>query len=89
LAVTRFTRQELLDLIWSKPMRSLAADIGLSDIAVRKVAIRAAGFIAEQLALLLRDDRRRVPAFLFVAGRNTGWFNNKLRRGFVWHQQIP
>jgi len=41
LAITRFTRQEFLDLIWSKPMRSVAADLGLSDVAVRKATIRA------------------------------------------------
>ena len=32
----RFTRHEMLDLVWSKPMRDVAAEIGVSDVAVKK-----------------------------------------------------
>lgn len=30
------TRQELYDLVWSKPMTHIAKDFGMSDVAVRK-----------------------------------------------------
>jgi len=38
LAITRFTRQALLDLLWTKPLRVLAPEIGVSDPALRKAA---------------------------------------------------
>lgn len=41
MALKLLSRQELLDLIWSRPMRSAAADLGVSDVALRKAAIRA------------------------------------------------
>src|SRR5690349_14522999 len=31
-----FTRQELYDLVWSQPMRALAHQIGISDVALAK-----------------------------------------------------
>ncbi len=37
----RFTRQEMLDLVWSKPMREVAAEIGVSDVAVKKACRNA------------------------------------------------
>lgn len=37
----RFTRQELLDLVWSKPMRDVAAGIGVSDVAMKKACRNA------------------------------------------------
>ncbi|MBP2312957.1 hypothetical protein [Azospirillum soli] len=38
----QFTRQELYDLVWSQPMRTLAAAVGVSDVALAK-ACRHAG----------------------------------------------
>jgi hypothetical protein len=37
----RFTRQQLLDMVWTKPMREVAADLGLSDVAVRNACKKA------------------------------------------------
>ena len=34
------TRKQLYDLIWSKPMRDAAAEVGISDIGLKKVCIR-------------------------------------------------
>lgn len=34
------TRRQLYDLIWSKPMRDAAAEIGISDVGLKKVCIR-------------------------------------------------
>ncbi len=31
-----FTRQELYDLVWSQPMRTLASQFGVSDVALAK-----------------------------------------------------
>jgi hypothetical protein len=38
--MTTMTRRQLYDLIWSKPMRDAAADIGISDVGLKKVCIR-------------------------------------------------
>lgn len=35
-----FTRSELYDLVWSKPMRTLAAELGISDVGLTKVCKR-------------------------------------------------
>lgn len=37
---TRFTRRELYDLVWSKPMIHLAKEIGVSDVALHKTCRR-------------------------------------------------
>ncbi|WFU25128.1 hypothetical protein QA649_02440 [Bradyrhizobium sp. CB1717] len=33
---TEFTRKELYDLVWSQPMRTMAASLGISDVALAK-----------------------------------------------------
>jgi hypothetical protein len=38
--MTTMTRRQIYDLIWSKPMRDAAAEIGLSDVGLKKVCIR-------------------------------------------------
>lgn len=37
----RVSRREFFDLIWSAPMRSVAADLGFSDVALKKAALKA------------------------------------------------
>jgi hypothetical protein len=37
----RFTRQELYDLVWSEPIKRLAAKLGISDAALTKASRRA------------------------------------------------
>ena len=34
--MSRFTRKELYDLVWEKPMTQVAKEIGVSDVAVAK-----------------------------------------------------
>lgn len=34
------TRRELYDLVWSKPLRDVAADLGISDVGLAKVCAR-------------------------------------------------
>src|SRR5665213_324973 len=34
------SRRELYDLVWSKPMRDVAADLGISDVGLSKVCER-------------------------------------------------
>ena len=41
MAITRFTRQAFLDLLWTKPLRLLAPEIGVSDAKLKKAAKRA------------------------------------------------
>jgi hypothetical protein len=38
--MTTITRKQLYDLVWSKPMRDAAADIGISDVGPKKVCGR-------------------------------------------------
>lgn len=38
--MTTLTRKQLFDLIWSKPMRDAATDIGVSDVGLKKVCVR-------------------------------------------------
>lgn len=35
-----FTRSELYDLVWSKPMRTLGQELGISDVGLKKVCRR-------------------------------------------------
>lgn len=35
-----FTRSELYDLVWSKPLRTLAQELGISDVGLKKVCRR-------------------------------------------------
>ncbi|MEA2984634.1 MAG: hypothetical protein QOD94_888 [Alphaproteobacteria bacterium] len=35
------TREQLYDLVWSEPMRSLAKKVGISDVAIAKQCRRA------------------------------------------------
>ena len=41
MAVRTFSRQQLLDLVWSAPMRSVAAELGLSDVGLKKAVVKA------------------------------------------------
>ena len=38
---SQFTRSELYDFVWARPMRDLARDFSMSDVALRKRCIRA------------------------------------------------
>ena len=36
-----FTRRELYNLVWSRPMKAVAADVGISDVALAKQCKKA------------------------------------------------
>lgn len=38
---SRMSRQELYDLVWSEPMRTLAPRFAISDVALRKTCVKA------------------------------------------------
>lgn len=38
--MTNMTRRQLYDLVWTKPMRDAAADIGISDVGLKKACVR-------------------------------------------------
>jgi hypothetical protein len=40
VARKRFTRQQLHELVWTRPMRDLAAEIGISDVGLKKVCVK-------------------------------------------------
>lgn len=37
----RFSREEFYELVWSKPLRTIAASLGVSDVAVGKACRKA------------------------------------------------
>jgi len=37
---TYFTRKELYDLVWARPMIKVAADLGISDVALKKICVK-------------------------------------------------
>jgi hypothetical protein len=39
-AARPWSRRELYDLVWSKPMRDAAADVGMSDVGLKKICLR-------------------------------------------------
>ena len=41
MAVKQFTRRELFDLVWLARARSVAADLGVSDVGLKKAAREA------------------------------------------------
>jgi hypothetical protein len=40
MAYKSFTRQELHTLVWSRPMRDLASEIGTSDVRLKKICVK-------------------------------------------------
>lgn len=40
MAYKRFTRQELHALVWRQPMRDAAAEVGVSDVGLKKICVR-------------------------------------------------
>jgi hypothetical protein len=39
-SVQIFTRRELFDLVWSKPMQKIAEELGISDRGLAKICMR-------------------------------------------------
>ena len=42
MPATILTRCELYDLVWSKPLREVASDLGISDVGLAKVCVGGA-----------------------------------------------
>ena len=38
--IAQFTRQELYDLVWTKPVTKLAPEFGISDVGLGKICRR-------------------------------------------------
>jgi hypothetical protein len=76
-----FTRGEMLDLVWSVPMRTLAAKVGLSDVGLKK-AILGAGLPVPpkghwNRVLAGRPTPKEAPAsstWLWSLGQNLAWW---------------
>lgn len=89
-----FLRQELYDLVWTKPMRSVAAEIGISDVALAKTCKHAGipvpprGYWAKKAAnkaLVKADLPLRFPGAVdrveVGAGANRHWSSD-------WRREI-
>jgi hypothetical protein len=82
------SRQELYDLVWSEPMRSLASRFGISDVALKKTCTKAhiptpeRGYWARKEAgqkVSMTSLPERPPAMddqVLVAGGNKHWYRS-------------
>jgi hypothetical protein len=60
--MTIMTRRQLYDLIWSKPMRDATAEIGISDVGLKKALVEAkARETAPDKKIEAADPARRDP----------------------------
>jgi hypothetical protein len=61
----RLNRKELYDLVWSKPMKTLSARFGISDVALKKACARAGIPTPERGYWAKKDAGKEVfhPAF--------------------------
>jgi hypothetical protein len=75
-----FTRKQLYELVWSQPMRTIAANVGISDVALAKHCRKAhipappRGYWARKQAgkpvtQIRLPTRSRVPLTTLVARR--------------------
>lgn len=84
----RFTRKKLHELVWSQPMRTLAASVGVSDVALAKACKKAnipvpeRGFWARRQAGKTTIERPLPPRFpgapdtVQVGGDRSSWDPN-------------
>lgn len=78
----QLTRRELYDLVWSEPMRTIAARYGLSDVGLRKICVRhripvpkqghwqrvAAGKSVDRIALPATNDESEIVITITQTG---------------------
>ena len=91
----KFTRQELYDLVWSQPMKTVSASVGVSDVALAKACRKAQipvperGYWAKKQAgkrIIKRPLSPRFPGasdeIEVGSGGRTYWDPN-------WQQKLP
>lgn len=89
-----FTRKELYDLIWSQPMRSVAADVGISDVALAKhckkanIPVPSRGYWARKQAGQPTVQVALPQRFPGAADRVGGERHQYYRYGSDWAQEL-
>lgn len=89
-----FTRKELYDLVWSQPMRSVAADVGISDVALAKhckkanIPVPGRGYWARKQAGQSTVQAALPPRFFGAADRVGGERHEYYRYGSDWAEAL-
>ncbi len=86
-----FTRKELYDLVWSRPMKTIAAEFGISDVALAKQCKKASipvptrGYWARKQAGQLIPQTALPPRFPGTSDLIGG----QKHRGYYWGSNWP
>ncbi len=91
---SEFTRKELYDLVWSQPMKSVAEDVGISDVALAKhckkanIPVPNRGYWAQKQAGK-RTIQVALPLRFFGASDRIGGDPHRLYRyGSDWAAEL-
>jgi hypothetical protein len=95
----RLSREELYELVWSQPLRTLSARFRISDVALKKTCLKAAIPTPERGYWARKDAGqkvaqaalpRRPPGMdndVLVAGGGTWWYREETKGEL--HTQLP
>lgn len=89
-----FTRRELYDLVWAQPMRTVAASIGISDVALAKhcrkadIPVPSRGYWARKQAGKPVTQIALPPRFPGTSDRIGGGGSNTYYYGSDWPHKI-
>jgi hypothetical protein len=74
-----FTRKELYDLVWSQPMKTLAAGVGISDVALAKQCAKAniSGVLGTETSRKADNPDRPTTAVSRCLGQNW-WLSSSI-----------
>ncbi len=82
------SRRELYDLVWSKPMRDVAADLGISDVGLSKVCERHRVPRPELGYWNKIKAGKKVKQTLFVETDDPSVNRVEIRGGLPWPPQV-
>jgi len=88
--VHRFTREELFRAVWLEPVRTLAAKLGVSDVAIAK-ACRAAAIPTPEVGYWMRKRKGRPARVPTLPPRPLGFKDEILigrGRQWPWHRGL-
>src|SRR5690242_1280568 len=84
-----FTRKELYDLVWSEPLRTIAAKVGISDVALAKqckkanIPVPERGYWARKQAGKPTNQPRLPPRFPGASDRIGGFSRQDFYRDWI------
>jgi hypothetical protein len=89
-----FIRKELYDLVWSKPMRAIAASVGISDVALAKhckkanITVPNRGYWARKQAGKTTTQIALPPRFPGASDRIGGWASHNYYWDSEWAEKF-